>query len=1236
MMLKVHAPMGGELSVDYAPTSDGVGNDPVVMGSDVSGVRLVVKALTVDDGRGHVVPTYYRYADEVWDDVLRQSRGFTSVREYLPKLANEPNRSIRTTVFDTSSSARAGAVLSETLWYNPNFNPLSSSYNPATATLKVSPDVDNPNTTDVVVSRAFNTWSASGGEAGKEYGPFILKKTGERLAARYREQDLDRGPNELERFRLIETLKTYAYDYEGSANPYGGASYSYGQPTRTVDYGFSDPVTGVDIDASDNVTTDLTYVLPTATVPASASVKGIFVAGLPASRKVSDSAGVVMEENYFYDGTTTLGAAATPLGKQEGNLTRVRGRSSLPSGSFRLVSVKTYDSWGNVLTDTNAGGYQTQYAYDTKKNLFQTAVTDARGNVSNTNWDTGCQAVSATRDPNNIADTFTYDGFCREIEHKRSLTFSAGANFASQLPADFTDNPFSTTVTTYYNKFGDPKAGDGVIQPDGSEHIVGQWIGRNETSAIAGGEGLKVEKTYLDGFGRTYMVARSAATYSDQVVTIQEYDARGNVDWTSIPTTSADADLYMNGKSLTRPNGTTSLYPILTKTLYDQLDRPIEVRLPDYVASPTKPYRYEVTAYETEQVTYSTASGSVTAWLPSVRHDDSQCFDLDTSLNCGRTATIFDGHGRMIKSAVYKGTLTGDKNPQDAVLTHFTYDALGRLTGVTDPISATWSYVYDGFGNRLTSNDPDLGTWTMTYDANNNLLTQTDAKGQVITFTYDELDRVLTKTVAANGQYTRTEFIYDERATATNANKLRLTTQRVSLPTTSALGQFTWLDTIATDYAPNGVPVTQTRLVASYSESTGTTFTTLINEYSYAPDGTSLSEVKLPITPGDTSNSVRPRTSIGTMTYDTAGRLVSYANGATDLIHSVSYDIWGQPDITQYGSSGGAKDDVDVNPWRGSINQIRSYEAGQQNAFVRSLYTRADSGRIKAVQLETAYLATGNVNNPAAFTYTYDYAGRLLNAVTRTDVVTNAAPIDLTQAFTYDDAGRMLSNTGAGGVYDYSPAAYGSTIRPPHAPGKVGTTVLTYDANGNMTNGLDEKVITYDGENRPVSVQRGTLLTCYVYGADGGRLKKISAGTAAACPAQTATGTGVTLYSGMQEIRNWKTAAEQIFVTPVPNIRLAYTTANSTAYDWTAIHHDALGSVRGVTNSAGVKVERSIYRPYGNADETLTWRSGTSQPESHGYIGERLDADAGLQYLNARYYDPKLAMFIQPDWWEVT
>ena len=39
--------------------------------------------------------------------------------------------------------------------------------------------------------------------------------------------------------------------------------------------------------------------------------------------------------------------------------------------------------------------------------------------------------------------------------------------------------------------------------------------------------------------------------------------------------------------------------------------------------------------------------------------------------------------------------------------------------------------------------------------------------------------------------------------------------------------------------------------------------------------------------------------------------------------------------------------------------------------------------------------------------------------------------------------------------------------------------------------------------------------------------------------------------------------------------------------------------------------------------------------ETKGFIGERFDSGAGLQYLNARYYDPQLGIFIQPDWWEV-
>ncbi|MCZ4271240.1 RHS repeat-associated core domain-containing protein [Maritalea porphyrae] len=58
---------------------------------------------------------------------------------------------------------------------------------------------------------------------------------------------------------------------------------------------------------------------------------------------------------------------------------------------------------------------------------------------------------------------------------------------------------------------------------------------------------------------------------------------------------------------------------------------------------------------------------------------------------------------------------------------------------------------------------------------------------------------------------------------------------------------------------------------------------------------------------------------------------------------------------------------------------------------------------------------------------------------------------------------------------------------------------------------------------------------------------------------------------------------------------------------------------------------RSKYQPFGGINEIL---AQTFTPErTKSYIGERHDVETGLTYLNARYYDPELARFIQPDWW---
>ncbi len=239
-------------------------------------------------------------------------------------------------------------------------------------------------------------------------------------------------------------------------------------------------------------------------------------------------------------------------------------------------------------------------------------------------------------------------------------------------------------------------------------------------------------------------------------------------------------------------------------------------------------------------------------------------------------------------------------------------------------------------------------------------------------------------------------------------------------------------------------------------------------------------------------------------------------------------------------------------------------------------------------------------------------------------------------AMPYDRAGRMRNNSLVGAY------AYGNTTFAVHAPTTVtpsggGAQTLAYDPNGNMTTGLDGKVMTYDLENRPLSVAFAGKKTCYVYGADGTRRKKIeNFSPTQGCDAPTAS-QPVTLYIGQTEIWNWGQGnAEEILLYPTLAIRISLTknAGGAVVTKVSTLHRDALGSVRAVTSAAGLKAERSLFRPFG--EEASTRFDLATAVETKGFIGQRMDADAGLQYLNARYYDPKLGMFIQPDWWEVT
>ncbi|WP_299133507.1 RHS repeat-associated core domain-containing protein [uncultured Amaricoccus sp.] len=155
--------------------------------------------------------------------------------------------------------------------------------------------------------------------------------------------------------------------------------------------------------------------------------------------------------------------------------------------------------------------------------------------------------------------------------------------------------------------------------------------------------------------------------------------------------------------------------------------------------------------------------------------------------------------------------------------------------------------------------------------------------------------------------------------------------------------------------------------------------------------------------------------------------------------------------------------------------------------------------------------------------------------------------------------------------------------------------------------------MTWDAENRAKTARLGGVTTTYVYGADGARLKRTVGGS-------------TTVTVGPIEVRNYGSGSETLLTYPQPEVRLS---GGQAAYP----RRDQVGSIQLVTDAAGADGEHATYQPFGEARTVV---AGTIPAETRGFVGERYDAAPELQYLNARYYDPELSLFVSPDWLEVT
>jgi RHS repeat-associated protein len=192
-------------------------------------------------------------------------------------------------------------------------------------------------------------------------------------------------------------------------------------------------------------------------------------------------------------------------------------------------------------------------------------------------------------------------------------------------------------------------------------------------------------------------------------------------------------------------------------------------------------------------------------------------------------------------------------------------------------------------------------------------------------------------------------------------------------------------------------------------------------------------------------------------------------------------------------------------------------------------------------------------------------------------------------AYTYDARGRVATRT----VASQPQLTFATDLADRVA--QIGPNVATY---------------RYDGHGRRTTVTKSGVTTVQVY-SQAGQLLYQSA------PASTNDGI-------------FKDGFQQGDASYPPqtggNKRYVYLGRHLIAEDGTAgrryIHTDGLGSPALTTSTSGAASTRNDYRPYG-------W--GPPAQSTPGFTGHVADAETGLSYMQARYYDPFAGRFLAVD-----
>lgn len=269
------------------------------------------------------------------------------------------------------------------------------------------------------------------------------------------------------------------------------------------------------------------------------------------------------------------------------------------------------------------------------------------------------------------------------------------------------------------------------------------------------------------------------------------------------------------------------------------------------------------------------------------------------------------------------------------------------------------------------------------------------------------------------------------------------------------------------------------------------------------------------------------------------------------------------------------------------------------------LVNRSANGATVLADLRQTFDKVGNLlslqDGAGTTNYTYDARHQLTGAV---------GP-GLNESYSYDAAGNRTARNGV--TYSYNAAN--------QLVSASDGSSYAYDANGNRiskTVGGQTTTYTWDGFDRLTRIDfPNSTHAAYTYDASGRRLSK----------RDPSGQTIYYIYEGLNLVQELNGAGGVIasYVYDGLDHPVSMTRNNTTYY----YLYDHLGSVIGLSNGAAGLVVTYRYDPWGNV--IATGGSNPTLPNPFRFTGREWDAESGLYFYRARYYDPQIGRFLSQD-----